>query len=76
MEKKETLSGSQEWKRRKPSQEARNGKEGNLVRKPGMEKKETLSGSQEWKMRKPSQEARNEKEGNLVRKPKKREEGS
>ena len=45
MEKKETLSGSQEWKRRKPSQEARNGKEGNLVRKPGMEKKETLSGS-------------------------------
>ena len=45
MEKKETLPGSQEWKRRKPSQEARNGKEGNLVRKPGMEKKETLSGS-------------------------------
>ena len=55
MEKKETLSGSQEWKRRKPSQEARNGKEGNLVRKPGMER------------RKPSQEARNGKEGNLVR---------
>ena len=47
MEKKETLSGNQEWKKRKPSQEARNGKEGNLVRKPGMENKETLSGSQE-----------------------------
>ena len=47
MEKKETFSRNQEWKKRKPSQEARNGKEGNLVRKPGMENKETLSGSQE-----------------------------